>query len=193
MDWLEDAENHITQGTILDGVDWHGIASNGLLGIVLSNACDLEHDKAGYVIVAPLVPALETLSNTREYQTKINNAKENRLTRKEWDAFSNFLTDYIHNKLAGRYFYFAAQPIIDMDPVLVDFQCLLSVPYADFKESLDVGNLQSIAQLKHPYIEQLMSHFVTYIGRVPADRVSLLEEAEAIALLANGITGPKPH
>ena len=59
MEWLKklDSIEELTQGSIVDGVDW-GDRDNDPLSIVLSNACDLEHDgHCSYLIVAAMYQA----------------------------------------------------------------------------------------------------------------------------------------
>ena len=45
MEWIEEPYQEITQGAILDDVD-RGKGNDNPLRIVLSNACDLETNKA---------------------------------------------------------------------------------------------------------------------------------------------------
>ena len=52
----------------------------------------------------------------------------------------------------------------DLGPMFVDFQCICSVDY-DIRDQL-----RCIKQIKHPFAEQMMLHFVSYVGRVPSDR-----------------------
>ena len=83
MQWVIEKKGNITQGSIVSGVDWGRGEDNPALSIVLSNACDFEHDKLSFLIVAALVPAKDTLMATKEYKSKVIDADENKgLTRK---------------------------------------------------------------------------------------------------------------
>lgn len=76
MQWVVGARENITQGSIVSGVDWGRGEEIPVLSIVLSNACDFEHDKLSFLIVAALVPAKETLMSTKEYKGKVESANE---------------------------------------------------------------------------------------------------------------------
>lgn len=171
MQWVVEAED-ITQGSIVSGVDWGRGNENPPLSIVLSNACDFENDKLGFVIVAALVPAKETLEMTKEYRDKVSSAGTGQeLARKPWESFSNYLVSFIHNTKVGRYYFFDPTPTIDAPLLLVDFQQI---------RSLDLAMLEGLGiegQLAHPHVEKMMAHFVSYVGRVPTERVEPLQEA----------------
>ena len=172
MQWVVDAKENITQGSIVCGVDWGRGEDNPVLSIVLSNACDFEHEKLSFLIVAALVPAKETLMATKEYKSKVDSADEEKgLKKKPWDSFVNYLTNFIHNTSVGRYFFFDPNPVIYAPLLLVDFQQV---------QSLDVDiidDLTNVGQLDHPHVEKMMAHFVGYTGRVPTDRSDSPEEA----------------
>lgn len=173
MQWVIDAKENITQGSIVSGVDWGKGENNPVLSIVLSNACDFEHDKLGFLIVAALIPAKETLMATKEYKAKVASADEgNGLLRKRWDSFVDYLKTFIHNKNVSRYFFLDPNPVIDAPLLLVDFQQI---------RSLDVDTMENLTnegQLDHPHVEKMMSQFVCYTGRVPTDRVEEPQEAD---------------
>ncbi|MCR5362462.1 MAG: hypothetical protein K6E73_10720 [Bacteroidales bacterium] len=172
MQWVIDAKENITQGSIVDGVDW-GRGEDNPLSIVLSNACDFEHDKLSFLVVAALVPAKETLMATKEYKSKVASADEgNGLSKKSWESFADYLKNFIHNKVVGRYFFFDPNPVIDAPLFLVDFQQICSLD-ADMME-----NLTNVGQLDHPHVEKMMAHFVGYTGRVPSDRADETQEGE---------------
>lgn len=162
MEWIEEPNQEITQGAIVDGVDW-GQGENNPLSIVLSNACDLGHDKAEYLIVAALQPAADTLSKSKEYKSHVENATDKTLSKKGWKSFVDFLEKYIHNTQVCRYFFFDPNPVIDSCLLVVDFQLVKSV-------DIDMSGLDYIGQMKPLFTMQMMSRFVSYTGRVPVDR-----------------------
>lgn len=162
MEWIEEPNQEITQGAIVDGVDW-GQGENNPLSIVLSNACDLGHDKAEYLIVAALQPAADTLSKSKEYKSHVENATDKTLSKKGWKSFVDFLEKYIHNTQVCRYFFFDPNPVIDSCLLVVDFQLVKSV-------DIDMSRLDYIGQMKPLFTMQMMSRFVSYTGRVPVDR-----------------------
>lgn len=180
MDWLAKPLDHITQGSIVDGVDW-GFDESNPLSIVLSNACDLENGKSSFLMVAALQPAVGVLTNSKEYQNIIQGADENKkLKRKGWESLLNFLTGYIHNKNIGRYYFFDSKPIFDAGLLLVDFQLVKALNMEE-REKVSI-----IAQMISPFVEQMMMHFVSYTARIPSDRVSKEQEVNYIEELTNG-------
>lgn len=178
MQWVVDAKENITQGSIVSGVNWGRGEDSPVLSIVLSNACDFEHDKLSFLIVAALVPAKETLMATKEYKSKVESADEkNGLKTKTWNSFVAYLKSFVHNTGVGRYFFFDPNPVIDAPLLLVDFQQILSL-------DIDIINdLSNEGQLDHPHIEKLMAHFIGYTGRVPTDRVDSPQEATYLQVL----------
>ena len=172
MQWVVEARENITQGSIVSGVDWGRGEDDPALSIVLSNACDFEHDKLSFLIVAALVPAKETLMSTKEYKSKVEPADEEKaLKKKPWESFVTYLTSFIHNINVGRYYFFDPTPVIEAPLLLVDFQQV---------RSLDVDVMDTLTnegQLDHPHIEKMMAHFVGYTGRVPTDRADSPMEA----------------
>ena len=109
---------------------------------------------------------------TKEYKSKVGSAdKENGLTKKQWDSFVNYLTNFIHNVSVGRYYFFDPNPVIDAPLLLVDFQQVQSLDVDIMDDLINVG------QLDHPHVEKMMAHFVGYTGRVPTDRAEPQEEA----------------
>jgi len=106
MQWLESAFSKITQGSIIDGVDW-GYGDSNPLSIVLSNACDIDHGKCSFLMVIALLPAAETLAQSKEFKSKVSTANSrNELTKKAWKSLQDFLSSYIHNKNICRYYFF---------------------------------------------------------------------------------------
>lgn len=164
MIWITEPKKNITQGSIVDGVDW-GLGDANPLSIVLSNACDLSHSKSSYLIVAALVPAVEVLSHSKEFLNNTQGADgDRRISSKQWKALSEMLKSYIHNKNICRYYFFDPQPIIDCDLLLVDFQLIKSIPINSCK-------LTNEGQMKSPFTEQMMMRFTSYTARIPSDRV----------------------
>ena len=179
MIWITEPVDEIAQGSIVDGIKW-GV-SDDPLSIVLSNACDLSHDKSSFLIVAALVPALGVLSESKEFRNHINNATEDKgLTSKQWKSLSDMLKSYIHNKNICRYYFFDPKPAIDLDLLFVDFQLIQSIPI----ENID--KLEYIGQMKSPFTEQMMMRFTSYTARIPSDRVSAELEEKYIQELSDG-------
>jgi len=165
MEMLTANDRNITQGTIVDNVPW---VNNDypILGIVISNPCDLNNHKASFITIAGLVDAGETLKNTSEFQSIVDGANEHlELKTKPWDSLKKWINSFIHNKSVCRYFFINPGEIIDADPFLVDFQNLITIPIAE-KEYL-----VSIAQLSTPYAQQMIVHFSSYISRIGVDRI----------------------
>ena len=172
MQWVVDAKENITQGSIVSGVDWGRGEDNPALSIILSNACDFEHDKLSFLIVAALVPAKETLMTTKEYMSKVASADDEKgLRTRPWTSFVNYLTNFIHNTSIGRYFFFDPNPVIDAPLLLVDFQQVRSIDVNIMEDLINEG------QLDHPHVEKMMAHFVGYMGRIPTDRAGEPKEA----------------
>lgn len=179
MIWITEPVGKITQGTIIDGVNW--VISGIPLSIVLSNACDLSHDKSSFLIVAALVPALEVLSESKEFLNYVKDATDDKeLTKRQWNSLSEMLKSYIHNKNICRYYFFDPQPIIDCGLLLVDFQLIQSVPI----ENID--KFENVGQMKSPFTEQMMMRFTSYTSRIPSDRVSDELEEKYIKELSIG-------
>lgn len=179
MEWVEQPSQNITQGSIIS--EDKGLLPTPL-SIVLSNACDLEHDKCGFLIMAGMVPAKETISNSKEFQSIVQGAKDNMISKNQWKSLSNFLGGYIHNKNICRYYLIDLAPVINIEPLLVDFQWITSIPY-DMLSQID-----NVAKLKSPFVEQMMMKFVSYTARIPSDRVEQKQEEKILSLLANGYT-----
>ncbi len=177
--WVSESKGIITQGTIVDGVDW-GRGEYNPLSIVISNACDLEHGKSNFLIVAALESAADVLYQTNEFKEKVQDANNKELSKKKWNALEKFLLNYIHNKNVCRHFFFDPRPIIEMDCLVVDFQQIMSV---------DMSNVHFLSiegQMNHPFVEQMMMRFTSYTSRIPVDRVNSEKEKFYINELANG-------
>ncbi len=156
MQWLVNSEGeNFTQGTILYGVDF-GYGENNPLCVVLSNACDFEHDKLSFIVLAILDPAKETLRNSKEVCAVFKDKEFDALTSGEKKSLHNIYIDKIYNKSIGRYYFFDPRPIIDMDPLLVDFQHVYSVDYNKIKKNIDNGKIKILGKINHPFVEQMM-------------------------------------
>lgn len=174
--WISEYDGKITQGTIIDGVDW-GLGDDNPLSIVISNACDLENDHSGFLMVAALEVAANVLRSSKEFQSIVKDSTDGQLKRKQWESLKRFFEGYIHNKNICRHFFFDPRPVIDLDCVVVDFQHIKSL-------SLDFNALEPIGQMNHPFVEQMMMRFTSYVARIPVDRPDHGAEQEYIKELA---------
>ena len=154
---------NISQGTVLDGVDW-GLGESNPLSIVLSNECDLINDKASYIIVAALIPAKSTIVNSKEYLSKTEGYNQGEVGKDKWRKLKDFIEGYIYNKGVTRYFFIDPRPTLDAPFLFVDFQHILSVPFENCQL------FEAIAQLPSPYKEQMMVQFASYTARIPVNR-----------------------
>lgn len=172
MQWVVENNDKITQGSIVSGVSWGNGDNDPPLSIVLSNACDFENNKLSYLTVAALIPAKETLEATKEYRSKVEGADESFAMKKSaWEKFIVYLQGFIHNKNISRYFLIDTKPTIDAPILLADFQRIMSIPADKAEELICEG------QLDHPHVEKMISHFVSYMGRIPTDRSEGADEA----------------
>lgn len=180
MSWIIKATDHITQGSIVYGIDW-GMGESNPLSIVLSNACDLSHNKCSFLIVLALLPAQETLSSSKEFLSIVDSANAKKgLTSKSWKALCDFLKGYIHNKNICRYYFIDPSAEIDAPLLVADFQMIKSVEFNK------IDQLENLAQLPPPFIEQLIIHFASYTARIPSDRVNEESETKLVEELACG-------
>lgn len=177
--WVSEHKGTITQGTIIDGVDW-GRGDLNPLSIVLSNACDLEHDKSNFLIVAALESAADVIQQTKEFNGKVKDFVGKTPSKGQRKALRDFLLNYIHNKNICRFYFFDPRPIIDLGCLIVDFQQVMSVDY-DKSQSFSLEG-----QLNHPFVEQMMMHFTSYTSRVAVDRVNEDMENLYFSELAEG-------
>lgn len=174
--WLKEIEDtsslSLTQGSILEGVDF-GYDNNPLC-IVLSNACDFEHDKLSFVVVAALVEAKQTLLISKEYKNITGDKVYSELNSKQREKVRAYIKEFVYNKRVSRYYFFNPEPVLDCPCLLVDFQQIKSFS----KDALNSVNV--IGELNHPFIEQLMMRFASYIARIPSDSISCEEEKKII-------------
>lgn len=82
MSVLQPASGEIDQGSVLDGVPWSLEAPP--LGIALTNTCDLEHDKADFLILAALKPAKAIIQQSKDFKSRLDGAEGDVLRRKAW-------------------------------------------------------------------------------------------------------------
>ena len=162
MAHLIEGTNTIAQGAVLYGVDW-GLNPNPL-SIVLSNECDLVNGKASFIIVAALVAAKETITESEEYKNKTQGITGNLVGKGKWDVLKKFLDGYIYNKGVTRYFFIDPADALDAPCFLADFQHIQSIPIED------TDTLSVVAQLPSPFKEQMMVQFASYTARIPVER-----------------------
>ena len=166
MAWLTEYDrDEITQGTIVDNVPWE--MDEAPLGIVLTNACDVEWNKASYLLIASLLPAKDILQSSSEFEQITKSANdENKLSKTKSKSLGSFLRDFIHNTNIVRYFFVDPTPVYPSLPhFFVDFQHLITIPYSE------KISLSTIAQLGSPHREKLILHFSSYVSRIAVDRV----------------------
>ncbi|MDE6695811.1 MAG: hypothetical protein K2K25_02930 [Muribaculaceae bacterium] len=166
--WLEPYEDTICQGAIVDYPDWEFGDVKIPLAVVLSNECDLTNDKCGYLILMGLLEADFVLKSSKEYQAILpENFTGNfaNLTKKQKEAITKYFEGFIHNKDIRRYFFLGGDAL-GLPNLVVDFQLLKSIPYANIPE------LKPIGKVKSPFKEQMIVHFASYTSRIPTERVS---------------------
>lgn len=177
------ASAQLDQGAILDGLPWNIEAAP--LGITLTSTCDLEHDKADFVIFAALKPAKEIIQMSSEFRGKLDGAEGTTLKRRAWDSLTDLLEDFLHNASIRRYYFLDGRAALDLEPLLVDFQQLLSVP------TTTVRSLPVVAALPSPDREKLIVQFAAYSSRIGVDREPSARVAELTALLTDPYHGPE--
>ena len=167
---LEEFSGKITNGSVVEGVNWGQIGEaieggEGILGIVLSNSCDFENHKIGFVIVAGLVDAQSTFTRTKEFKNLTQKADGKSLSQKQKEKIKDFFENAIYNTKASRYYtVYPAKEMESLLPVLaVDFQMLVSIPLTQ------IESLEGVAELRTPYREEMMHRFTAYTGRVPVE------------------------
>lgn len=183
MSVLLPPSGQLDQGSVLDGVPWNLEAAP--LGITLSNTCDLEHDKADFVILAALKPAKDVIQSSSEFQNKLDGVQGRALRRRAWDSLLELLQDFLHNNSIRRYFFLDGREALDLEPLLVDFQQLVSVPLATAR------NLPLMAILPSPDREKLVVHFAAYTSRIGTDREREGRVTELTELMTDPYHGPE--
>ncbi len=151
------------------------------LGIALSNTCDLAHDKADFVILAALKPAKGVVQASNEFQNKIEGAQGNTLKKRAWDSLVNLLEDIVCNESVRRYYFLDARQALGIDPLVADFQQLISVPIEMAREK------PQRAALASPDREKLVVHFAAYSSRIGVRRG---DASELTTLLIHPFVAP---
>lgn len=178
MGWLIiPSDFKITQGTVLDNIPWD--YAPDLLGIVLSNPCDLQYDKASYFLLAALIPARETIQESKDFIQRVEGVKDFKLKKKTFDKLPGFMEQFIHNKNIIRYFFIDPSKALSTPPFFVDFQNLITIPISHQK------NLKVIAQLPSPHREKMIMHFASYISRIGVERLDKIRTKELVSELVN--------
>ena len=172
----------LTQGAVLDDVPWNLCPKP--YSIVLTNPCDVENGKASFIIVAAMLSARDTIRASSEFRNRTDPATDHTLTRKQWDSLRVFLTSYVHNTDIRRYFFIDAQ-CLDVDPLVVDYQLLMSMSWPQAQKC------RLLARLPSPYVEQMIMHFASYASRIGADRISEDHARELTDFLAQPFRGPQ--
>lgn len=154
MDWVDESDGELTQGGILD------LGDDSPLHIILSNACDLEHGKCSFIVLAALVPAVEVIKANKEY-SEISNGE---LSGKQGKRLRKLVERFVYNKDVSRYYFIDPSAVLDSEALFVDFQNIKSVRISEATEG------EVVAKLRSPLVEQMMMHFVSYVARIPSDR-----------------------
>lgn len=181
MEWVTPITDisQLTQGSIVDGIDWECETDNPV-SIVLSNACDIEHNHASFIIVAAMYPASHIIACSREYRGLISGSY-NESTRKQQDRVKDKLSEYVHHKTINRYYFIDCRQCKIGMCMMVDFQKIKSVPINT------TSSLALIANLNTPLKEQMIMQFVSYTSRIPTDRVDRNDEEQIISSLITEI------
>ena len=184
MEWIRPFSNiqELTQGSIIDGVDWGGGDDNPL-SIVLSNACDLSHEgHCSYLIVAALYPVCDIIRSSRDFLGIVQN-KIGELSKHQRRQIDKLFGDYIFNRTITRYYFIDCSILEQKLYLFVDYQHIKSVPFQN------ITNYVPIAHLVSPLREQMMMRFVYYTGRVPVDRPNDEQYEEIVRTLSGTLCG----
>lgn len=168
--WLENWNGAIAQGVIVECAEWKVGDSDIPLGVVLSNDCDLEHDKCGYIILLGLVDASLVITSSKEYLAM----SPEKPSKKQEKAIHDYFASFIHNKDIRRYYFIGDEPEIGTPSMVIDFQLIKSIPF------IEASTLNPIARIRSPFKEQMIVHFAGYTSRIPSDRVSTETEHDII-------------
>ena len=182
MSVLLPSSGKIDQGSVLDGIPW-GLEAPPL-GIALTNTCDLEHDKADFLILAAVKPAKDVIQASKDFRNKLDGAQGEALKRRAWDSLVELLEDFIHNASIRRYYFLDGRAALELEPLFVDFQQLISVPIAQAR------SLPQMAVLASPDREKLVVHFAAYSSRIGIDRQPAGVVAELTSLLTHPYHAP---
>lgn len=126
-------------------------AGDGTWWLVVTPSCDLEHDKAEFVVLAACLP-IETDARVQRWRANGNAANKAKVR------------DLVSHKSGGqddRNLYLPAAPTIP--DLVADFQLLRSV------STDDLNSMHRVASLVSPFAEAAVSRFTRYLGRVGTD------------------------
>ena len=169
---------NITQGTVVDNVPWR--VEPRPLGIVMSNPCDIEWDKASFILIASLIPAKETIHLSKSFQDKVSSANtQKELKSKTWESLNKMIETYVFNSNITRYFFIDPTDILTAPLFFVDFQHLITVPI-DYTDGLE-----KVAQLPNPHVEKMIMHFASYVSRIGTGRFSSEKTQNFVDMLAH--------
>lgn len=177
MSWLVDYDlDQLTQGVVVDNVPF-GLNPNPL-GIILSNPCDLEWNKASYILIASLIPAKDTIQSSSEFKQRVLNVTDNKLGKDKWKKLAAYISQFVHNVNIMRYFFVDPSKVFQAPSFFVDFQHIVTVPISSS------NNLDPVGFLPSPHREKMIMHFSSYISRIGVDRVDDSSNDSLIAELA---------
>ena len=163
MAFLEAAESKdVFQGAIVERVPW-GL-EQAPLGIVLTAACDLEHQKASFVLIGALKLAQGVLQESKEWKSLTEHRKTEGVSATSWRKMTALFDSWIHNKDIQRYFFLRADDPLGLDPMVIDFQQLIAIPFDR------TADLTVVAKLPPPFREKLISHLSAYLSRIGVER-----------------------
>ena len=166
----------LTQGIVLDEVQWQEPGPSPPLGIVLTNVCDIENQKAESILCAALVPAGPVLQATSEFRDLVMGADGSLLSSSKWRSLAKTLEGVVRNQRIGRYYFIDGTAVADY--FLADFQKLISLSLSTALRA------PSIAFLEVPDREHLVSRFAAYTTRVGVAEPEADGIREAVAALA---------
>jgi len=177
MSWLVDYDlDQLTQGVVVDNIPF-GLNPSPL-GIILSNPCDLEWNKASYILIASLIPAKDTIQSSSEFKQKVLNATDNKLGMDKWKKLVAYLSQFVHNVNIMRYFFVDPSRVFQAPSFFVDFQHIVTVPISYS------SNLEPVAFLPSPHREKMIMHFSSYVSRIGVDRIVEGSQESIISELA---------
>jgi hypothetical protein len=168
-------------GSIVEGVPWPD-ENEFPVGVVLTNPCDLEHDKADYIMIGGLRDA-RLLQQSSDFVDRVGGPPSATvLSKSKSDKVVKLIANYVHNIGIARYFFLDVSQIMD-DPayVLIDFQRIITVRNNDH-------GLTPIGIIPSPYSEKLISHYSAYVSRIGVDRVDAETLRTICQYIANSYT-----
>jgi CheY-like chemotaxis protein len=125
--------------------------------IVLTPSCDLEHEKADYVISAACVP----LKGQPEYRKVKNCVAEGQIpSGNERTALENLISNNRNSKNIQRERFMFLPGTFFIPDLVIDFQDLVIIPMKEVKKE------NRIASLDSPFAEACSASFSKYYGRL---------------------------